>query len=68
MMNHIFWRNVTVSYRVWSREGIERLINLECVAYSAMTLLPYSDELFSFYQSTDAQKPVLILDSKFKSV
>ena len=25
-------------YRVRSRKGIERLINLECIAYSAMTL------------------------------
>ena len=25
-------------YRVWNCKGIERLINLECIAYSAMTL------------------------------
>lgn len=43
-------------YRVRSREGIERLVNLECIAYSAMTLLPYSDESFSCYQSTSAQE------------
>ena len=43
-------------YRVRSREGIERLLNLECVAYSAMTLLPYSDEYFSRYQSASAQE------------
>jgi len=43
-------------YRVRSREGIERLINLECIAYSAMTLLPYSDESFSCYQSASAQE------------
>lgn len=43
-------------YRVRSREGIERLVNLECVAYSAMTLLPYSDESFSCYQSASAQE------------
>ncbi len=43
-------------YRVRSREGIERLINLECIAYSAMTLLPYSDESFSRYQSASAQE------------
>ncbi len=35
---------------------IERLINLECIAYSAMTLLPYSDESFSCYQSASAQE------------
>ncbi len=43
-------------YRVRSREGIERLVNLECIAYSAMTLLPYSDESFSCYQSASAQE------------
>ncbi len=43
-------------YRVRSRSGIERLINLECMAYSAMTLLPYSDEAFSCYQSASAQE------------
>lgn len=43
-------------YRVRSRNGIERVINLECMAYSAMTLLPYSDEAFSCYQSASAQE------------
>ena len=43
-------------YRVRSREGIERLINLECIAYSAMTLFPYNDGSFSRYQSASAQE------------
>jgi len=43
-------------YRVRSREGIERLVNLECIAYSAMTLLPYSEESFSCYRSASAQE------------
>lgn len=43
-------------YRVRSREGIERLINLLAVSYSAMTLLPYSDENFSAYRSLSAQE------------
>ena len=43
-------------YRVRSRKGIERLVNPECIAYSAMTLLPYSDESFSRYQSESAQE------------
>ena len=43
-------------YRVRSREGIERLINLENIAYSAMTLLPYSEGSFSCYQSASAQE------------
>jgi len=42
--------------RVRSRKGIERLVNLECMAYSAMTLLPYSDETFSCYKSVSAQE------------
>ena len=43
-------------YCVRSRKGIERLVNLECIAYSAMTLLPYSEESFSCYQSASAQE------------
>ena len=31
-------------YRIRSKEGIERLVNLISLSYSAMTLLPYSDE------------------------
>ena len=52
--NKTFWS--LEEYRVRSREGIERLINLECIAYSAMTLLPYSDETFSCYRSASAQE------------
>ncbi|MDO4339067.1 MAG: transposase [Eubacteriales bacterium] len=44
-------------YRVRSKEGIERLVNLISLSYSAMTLLPYSDESFSGYQSASAQEP-----------
>ena len=43
-------------YRIRSREGIERLINLLAISYSAMTLLPYSDETFSSYQTLSAQE------------
>ena len=42
-------------YRVRSKEGIERLINLISLSYRAMTLLPYSDETFSVCQSASAQ-------------
>lgn len=49
-----FW--LLEEYRVRSREGIERLVNLECMAYSAMTLLPYSDDTFSCYRSASAQE------------
>ena len=43
-------------YRIRSKEGIERLVNLMSLSYSAMTLLPYSDEAFSGYQSASAQE------------
>ena len=43
-------------YRVRSKEGIERLVNLISVSYSAMTLLPYSDETFCGYQSASSQE------------
>ena len=43
-------------YRIRSKEGIERLVNLISLSYSAMTLLPYSDESFSGYQSASAQE------------
>ena len=43
-------------YRIRSKEGIERLMNLISLSYSAMTLLPYSDESFSEYQSASAQE------------
>lgn len=38
-------------YRDRRKEGIDRLINPMFVSYSAMTLLPYSDEAFSGYQN-----------------
>ena len=38
------------------KPGIGRLVNLEYIAYSAMTLLPYSDEAFSCYQSASVQE------------
>ena len=43
-------------YRIRSKEGIERLVNLISLSYSAMTLHPYSDETFSGYQSASAQE------------
>lgn len=43
-------------YRIRSKEGIERLVNLISLSYSAMTLLSYSDETFSGYQSASAQE------------
>ena len=43
-------------YLVRSREGMERLVNLKCIAYSAVTLLPYSDESFSSYPFASTQE------------
>lgn len=43
-------------YRIRSKEGIERLVNLISLSYSAMTLLLYSDETFSGFQSASAQE------------
>ena len=49
-----FWS--LAEYRIRSRQGIERLLNLIALSYSAMTLLPYSDEIFSGCQSASAQE------------
>ncbi len=43
-------------YRVRRKQGMERLINLMSLSYSAMTLLPYSDTAFSEYQTASAQE------------
>ena len=44
------------NYRVRSSQAVERLVNLLCISYSAMTLLPYSDDAFSNYKSASAQE------------
>ena len=33
-------------YQIRSKEGIERLVNLISLSYSAVILLPYSDKTF----------------------
>ncbi len=43
-------------YQVRSKEGIEQLVNLISLSYSAMPLLPYNDETFSGYQSASTQE------------
>lgn len=52
--NKTFWS--LGEYRVRIRKDIECLVNLKYIAYSAMTLLPYSDESFLRYQSACAQE------------
>ena len=44
------------NYRVRSSQAVERLVNLLCISYSAMTLLPYSDDAFSNYKYASAQE------------
>ena len=45
-------------YRVRSKEGIERLVNLISLSYSTMPLLPYSDEPFCGYQSASKSRQI----------
>lgn len=40
---------------VRSRKGIEMLVNLINIAYGAMKLLPYQDEVFSKYRNKSVQ-------------
>ena len=49
-----FWS--LCSYMVWSRKGIEMLVNLINVAYCAMKILPYQDEMFSKYRTESVQE------------
>lgn len=43
-------------YRVRNKEGIEQLVNLISLSYSAMTLPPYSDGAFSGCQCATTQE------------
>lgn len=43
-------------YMVRSRKGIEMLVNLINISYSAMKILPYYEEAFSKYQKESAQE------------
>lgn len=56
-----FW--LLEEYRVWSRESIERLINLECIAYSTMTL-PHTVMILFYVIGVPRRKSVLVLDMK----
>lgn len=55
-------------YRIRRKEGIERLINLISLSYSAMTLLPYCDETFSVYQSASAQETRYEISQQIQSM
>lgn len=43
-------------YRIRSSKGIERLVNLLTMSYSAMKVLPYADSAFSEYKSVSVQE------------
>lgn len=49
-----FWS--LCSYMVRSSKGIEMLVNLINVAYCAMKMLPYQDEVFSKYRNESVQE------------
>ena len=55
------------NYRIRSSHAIERLVNLLSISYSAMTLLPYSDENFSHYQSVSAQETKYAISQQIQS-
>jgi len=56
-------------YRIRTRKGTERLINLISLSYSTMTLLPYSGDTFSEYRSvSDLQKRQQLLKEKTKGL
>ena len=47
-----------------SRKGIETMINLINISYSAMKILPYKNEAFSQYKNTSTQEVRLELSRK----
>lgn len=49
-----FWS--LCSYMVRSQKGIEMLVNLINIAYCAMKILPYQEEVFSKYRSESVQE------------
>lgn len=49
-----FWS--LCNYMIRSCKGIEMLVNLINIAYCAMKLLPYQDEMFSQYRTESAQE------------
>ena len=54
-------------YRIRNHKGIEHLINLLAVSYSTMTLLSYSGNMVSYYQSFSALRRLeLRLNSSFR--
>ena len=55
------------NYRIRSSRAIERLVNLLSISYSAMTLLSYSDETFSHYQSASAQETKYAIGQQIQS-
>ena len=49
-----FWS--LCSYMVRSQKVIEMLVNLNTIAYSAMKILPYQEDVFSKYHNESVQE------------
>lgn len=49
---------------VYSRKGIELLVNLINITYCAMKILPYQNEVFSKYQTESVQEFRFALNSQ----
>ncbi len=59
-----FWS--LCSYMVRSCKGIEMMVNLINIAYCAMKLLPYQDEMFSKYRTDSVQKFRSVLSEQIR--
>lgn len=59
-----FWS--LCSYMVRSSKGIETLVNLINVAYCAMKILPYQDEVFSKYRGESVQEFRFVLSEEIR--
>ena len=59
-----FWS--LCSYMVRSRKGIELLVNLINIAYSAMKLLPYQDAGFTKYRNGSVQDFRFVLSERIR--
>ena len=55
-----------LGYMVRSRKGIEMLVNLINIAYCAMKVRPYQDEIFSKYQNESTQEIRFALSERIR--
>ena len=59
-----FWS--LCSYMVRSQKGIEMLVNLINIAYSAMKILPYQEDIFSKYRNESVQEFRFVLSEQIR--